>query len=116
MTRKKGISVTRYVGPVQAVGSRVSRGVLKAEWVHGGARFEQSRDMQTWVSTVSNNGAVNVKQAAALLFVTPMTVHRWVMDGWLKALPKQRQGQLSVRLSELRKLAVERGFFVGVEK
>jgi hypothetical protein len=120
MTRKKGNIEVRFIDPIRTgagLGSRTSRGVLKGMWLRGGgARFERAMDMQTWVSSVPADGAVTVKQAAALLFVTPMTVHRWVTDGWVKALPTKKQSQICIPLVELQRLAVERGLFVGVGK
>lgn len=87
---------------------------LRVIWLKNrGAKIEKKTRGLEWMREVGPRGEVTVSEAAALLGVTPVTVLRWLSAGSLKVVSKGRQA--TVRLDDLRREAVERGLFVGVE-
>jgi hypothetical protein len=97
-----------------------------AGWTRGGGAFFRRELLgQVWEMRVESGGMISVAQVALLLGVSSMTVHRWISEGELDtAAAQSAQGELSaplrmrrvVLLSDVRQLALDRGYFMGVSK
>lgn len=86
---------------------------IRVVWLKDrGARVEKTTRGFTWMRTIGPRGEITVAESAALLGVTTVTVLRWLASGELVVWGKQRQA--TVRLDQLRKVAENRGLFIGV--
>jgi hypothetical protein len=82
---------------------------LRGAWrKDGGASFTGWVDPHTGSTEVSPTGDVNVEQAAMLLEVSCVSVHRWIWEGMLVVVKTR---PMLLRISQVRKLASERGQF-----
>ena len=107
----------RKAGSVRAaLQMRDSAGWMK----DGGAFFRRELMGQVWEMRVESRGSASVAQVALLLGVSVMTVHRWIADGELEASPPPeltaRGMRRLIKLSHVRKFALDRGYFMGVPK
>jgi hypothetical protein len=89
-----------------------------AYWTKSGAVFTRELAGQVWQTRVQSvGGVVTIAQAAKLLRVAPMTVHRWVEEGLLKPVTGRQMARTRVRglsLSAVKRVAIEKGLFLAV--